>query len=101
MMIQQLKNLTPFIDFGFGNTQRQVTVNTPVTVWLNTLYNQDAYAFTLLANGAAVTPISNYEYTVTCPAPGTYTLSLAVGTPDKKISLASNILTLIVTANEE
>lgn len=96
-MIQQLKTLTPFISFGFGVTQQQVAANTPVTVWLNTLYNQDAYTFTLLAAGAAVTQISNYEYVVTYPATGTYTISITVATPDKKISLTSNILTVIVT----
>lgn len=96
-MINQLKTLPPFIDFGFGKTQQQVTVGTPVTVWLNTLYNQETYSFTLHATGAAVTRISNYEYVVTYPTPGTYTVSMGVGTANKKISLASNTLTLIVT----
>ncbi|KGO85726.1 hypothetical protein Q765_15010 [Flavobacterium rivuli WB 3.3-2 = DSM 21788] len=95
-MIQQLKNIPPNIDFGFGITKQEVAVNTPVTVWLNTLYNQDVYGFTLHATGV-VTKISNYEYVVTYPLPGTYTLTLGVGTKDKKISLDSNILTLIVT----
>ena len=95
-MIQQLKNIPPFIDFGFGITHTHVTAGKPVTVWLNTLYNQEVYGFTLHATGV-VTKISNYEYVVTYPLPGTYTLRLGVSTPDKKISLESNILTVIVT----
>ena len=95
-MIQQLKNIPPFIDFGFGITQVQVTAGQPVTVWLTTLYNQDVYTFSLTAQGT-VTKISNYEYVVAQTQPGTYTIKLGVNTSDKKISLVSNILTLIVT----
>ena len=95
-MIDQLKNIPPAIDFGFGIMQKQVAVNTPVTVWLNTLYNQEVYSFALTAQGA-VTKISNYEYVVTRAQPGTYTIKLSVSTTNKKISLESNILTLIVT----
>jgi hypothetical protein len=93
-MIQQLKNIPPFIDFGFGVTKQEVAVNTTVTVWLNTLYNQEVYGFTLHATGV-VSKISNYEYEVRYPQPGTYTIKLGVSTTDKKISLDSNILTLI------
>jgi hypothetical protein len=96
-MIQQLKAITPFIDLGFGITQQEVTAGTPVTVWLNTLYNQEVYTFTLFAAGGSVTQISDYEYIVIYPAAGTYSISMGVSTADKKISLASNILTLIVT----
>lgn len=96
-MINQLKTLPPFIDYGLGITQQQVTAGTPVTVWLNTLYNQETYSFLLHAVGAAVTRISNYEYTITATIPGTYTITMTIGTANKKISLASNILTLIVT----
>ena len=95
-MIQQLKNITPFIDFGFGITKTEVAANTPVTVWLNTLYNQEVYGFTLRATGV-VSKISNYEYEVRYPQPGTYTIKLGVSTSNKKISLDSNILTVIVT----
>jgi len=95
-MIQQLKNIPPLIDFGFGLTSIQAAVNTPVTVWLNTLYNQEAYSFTLRATGA-VTKISNYEYEIAYPQPGTYLIAMGVSTTDKKISLESNILTVIVT----
>jgi len=95
-MIQQLKNITPFIDFGFGITKTEVAANTPVTVWLNTLYNQEVYGFTLHATGV-VSKISNYEYEVRYPQPGTYSIKLGVSTSNKKISLDSNILTVIVT----
>jgi hypothetical protein len=94
-MIEQYKNAPPFIDFGFARTLLQVAAGEPVTVWLNTLYNQDVYRFALSVRGT-VTKISNYEYEVTCPNPGTYEIKLGVSTSNKKISLESNILTLIV-----
>lgn len=96
-MIEQLKNIPPVIDLGFGITQKQVAAAAPVTVWLNTLYNVSAYSFMLMAPQGSITIISDYEYEVTYAAPGTYEITLAVSTPDKKISLASNILNVIVT----
>lgn len=100
-MIHALRTTTPFIDLGFGITQQEVPAGTPVTVWVNTLYNQEVYSFTLTAPGAVITKISNYEYSLTYATPGTYTISLGVSNTGKKTSLASNILTITVTANEE
>lgn len=96
-MIQQLATITPFIDFGFGLTNKEIVAEKPITIWLNTIYNQEVYSFTLIATGAAVTKISNYEYVVAYPLPGTYELKMIVGTANKKISLESNILNVIVT----
>jgi hypothetical protein len=95
-MIEQLKNLSPIITFGFGTIQKQINAGQPVTVWLNTIYNQEAYTFTLAAAGAVVTKISNYEYSVSYTAAGSYTISLAVNSTNKTISLVSNILTVTV-----
>ena len=95
-MIAQLKTITPVIDLGFGSTQQEVTAGTPITVWLNTIYNQEVYSFSLMATGAAVTKISDYEYVVAYPLPGMYEVKMIVGTADKKISLESNILNVIV-----
>jgi len=96
-MIQQLKTITPAIDLGFGITQKQVAQGTTVTVWLNTLYNKEAYTFMLLAQGAAVTKISNYQYLLVYNTPGIYLVSLNVNSTDKTISIASNILNITVT----
>ncbi|MES2484551.1 MAG: hypothetical protein V4581_01185 [Bacteroidota bacterium] len=96
-MIQELKNIPPYIDFGFGITQTQAAISQEITVWLNTLYNQDAYTFTLNALEATVTKISNYEYQVTYTTLGTYQLSLSVVSTDKTISLDSNILSITIT----
>lgn len=95
-MIQQLRNMPPFIDFGLGVTEKTISVGQKVTIWLSTLYNPDAYSTSLDAAGAEVTRISDYEYEVVCGTPGVYSISLAVGSTSRKISLQSNTLTLTV-----
>jgi len=95
-MIQQLKTAAPIITFGFGVTQTQVAAGQPVTIWLSTLYNQLAYTFRLAAVGGQITKISNYEYSVTYSAKGSYTINVTVNSTDKTISLVSNTLNLTV-----
>lgn len=96
-MIHQFKNQTPFISFGFGVTQKIATAASQTTIWLNTLYNEDEYDFSLTATGAGINKVSNYEYAINSISRGTYTFSLRVTSKDKRISLDSNVLTLIVT----
>jgi hypothetical protein len=94
-MIHDLKNAAPSITFGFGALAKEVAAGEPATVWLSTLYNQDAYVFSLQCEGA-VQAVSNYEYEVTFSTAGTYSIQLLVSTKTKGASLQSNILTLTV-----
>jgi len=96
-MIHELKNITPFISFDFGITQTQAAVSQLVTIWLSTLYNQEAYTFVLSAPGAVVTKITNYEYFVAYPSAGSYQVSLTVVNTEKTTNLVSNILNLTIT----
>jgi hypothetical protein len=95
-MIKKLKSIQPAIDFGNGNTTMQISTGETVTVWLSTLYNQEAYSFNLQADGLQAIRISDYEYRVTPALPGSYTLQMAIISIDKTISLTSNTLTLTV-----
>lgn len=95
-MITPLSNAKPFIDFGFGTIEKQAAQGETVTVWLSTIYNRNAYNFTLTAPGGTITIVSEYEYQITYPLAGNYQISLSAATKDKTISLASNILTLTV-----
>ncbi|MGV3459906.1 MAG: hypothetical protein ACO1N9_05555 [Flavobacterium sp.] len=95
-MIHELRNAAPFIDFGFGVTAQTANVGDKVTVWLSTLYNEGVYQTGLNASGGNVTKISDYEYEVSYATPGTYEISLAVGSTVRKISLQSNTITLTV-----
>jgi hypothetical protein len=96
-MIAYYKTLPPAINFGLGATTAQAAANQGVTVWLDTLYNQQVYAFLLQAPGADVTKISDYEYLVSYPQTGTYQVTLEVSYPAAEKSLESNILTINVT----
>ena len=95
-MIQTIRKVAPLIDFGHGITAKQVTAGQPVTIWLQTIYNREVYDFMLQSTGT-VTKISDYEYVVAYPAPGSYEVGLSVVSKDKSIALQSNILTLNVT----
>lgn len=95
-MITILRNLQPAIDFGSGRATASTTVGQPVVVWLQTIYNQDTFTFTLQTAGD-ITKISNYEYLVSFNEPGIYTVQLIASTIGKTKSIASNILNLNVT----
>ena len=92
-MIYNVKKITPFIDFGFGVTEKNAAAGAAVKVWLSTLYNQNAYTFELSAPGA-VTKVSDYEYIVTHNTQGLYPLFLTVTSKDGIINLVSNTITL-------
>lgn len=94
-MIEQLKNIRPYIDFGFGITEKTIEAGQPVTVWLSTLYNTAEYDFSLDTAGE-INKISDYEYEVIFTNPGEYELYLSVIPVSKKISLQSNVITLTV-----
>lgn len=95
-MIQNIKYIPPYIDFGFGVTTKNTSINKAVTVWLSTLYNQDAYTFSLTGPGT-ITKVSNYEYTVTHNTPGMYTLQLIVTLKATNTPFESNLLYLNLT----
>lgn len=95
-MIQEIHTIAPEIDFGFGHTVKKVAAGTHVTIWLSTIYNRDAYSFTLTAPGSIVA-VSPYEYTVTHSTPGVYTLMLAVTHKATGLRLVSNTLNLTLT----
>lgn len=94
-MIEELKNIKPFISFGNGITQKEVQAGETVTVWLGTLYNQNIYSFTLVSGGT-VQKVSNYEYRITITAPGTHSIYMVVNTKVKGSDLQSNTITLNV-----
>lgn len=91
-----IQQLPPQIDFGFGKTAQRVQSNTPVKIWLNTLYNTGAYTFSLITPYGSLNKASDYEYTLTIAQPGTYSISLAVTQKATGIRLMSNILTLTI-----
>jgi hypothetical protein len=94
-MIQELKSSAPSISFGFGLTETSLSVDMSVTVWLSTIYNQSVYSFQLVAAGATIIKVSNYEYRLTYSTPGSKDIYLNVSTKEKQ-TLKSNTITVIV-----
>ncbi|MHA3787460.1 hypothetical protein ACX0HA_04555 [Flavobacterium hauense] len=94
-MIQQIHTVTPEIDFGFGQTVKREGAGVPVTIWLATIYNRDAYSFSLSAPGS-ITKLSDYEYTVIHTTPGVYSPVLTVTHKATGLRLVSNTLNLTI-----
>lgn len=84
-MIYEMRNMPPYINFSNGNTAFTGKQGETATVWLNTLYNQATYNFTLLATGAAVVKISDYEYQVSYTEKGSYKIQLTVNGKEKPV----------------
>ncbi len=82
-MIYEMRHMPPYINFSNGNTAFTGKQGETATVWLNTLYNQAAYDFTLLATGARVVKISDYEYQVLYTEKGSYKIKLTVQGKEK------------------
>lgn len=95
-MIQEIKSITPFIDFGYNITDIAVVAGQPVTIWLSPLYSDNVYETTLARPGAALVKVSDYQYQLTYSAPGNYEISITVNTKDKSASFKSNTLTITV-----
>jgi len=95
-MIIDVKNSPPIINFDFGFNEKTVQAGVPVTVWLQSLFNQDEHTFTIQFEGAALVKVSNYEYQLTYSAQGVHSISLVVSSKDKRKNITSNTLTLTV-----
>lgn len=99
-MITTLRKDQPFIGFELAMVSATAAVGQPVTVWLTTLFNQDAYTFSLTATGATKTKIADNEWELTYAAPGTYQVQMKLTTAKsikKGFTLNSNIITVTIT----
>lgn len=95
-MIQQLRDIVPAINFDFGLSEKTISAGSDVIVWLDSIYNQDAYSFGISAVGSSeINIISNYQYTITYDTPGTYEITVNVSIKGKS-SKTSNTLTITV-----
>lgn len=75
-MILGLRNKRPFISFGLGKRSISVKGAGSVTVYLNTIYNNE-YTFTVYCS-LPVTAISDYRYEIETDVPGEYEIYLKV-----------------------
>ena len=95
-MIDEILELTPAIDFGFGWEHIRVGIGVEFTVWLNTTFNPDLYIMILpVSSAATVKQESSYQFTISYNAPGTYQLQMDVNAKSG-IALKSNIITVEV-----
>lgn len=96
-MIQEYRNLTPFIDLGFGLESGKAAINEVITVWLSTIYD-DEYSSNISYNAtkASLVKVSDYEYQLTFTEPGEYEVFIVVSDMSKTLNFKSNTITLTV-----
>lgn len=86
----------PRISFGFGLTEKTITLGESVTVWLDTVYNPGTVSIEM--DITTKTKVSDYQYTVTPDAVGLLEITLEVSFLDssKGDSVTSNSIFLTV-----
>jgi len=96
-MIVEAKNRVPFIDFGFGFTDKTVNAGDNFTVWVSGQFNENNFVYSLSTNGSpTITKVSNFEYIVSYASAGTYNITANLVAKDKRKSLISNTITINV-----
>jgi len=97
-MIKEIREKEPFIHFGFNRQTIIARVGIPIRLWQDNLYKDGEYNEPfLLAPSAAVTKISDYEYSLNFFSLGQKNCQIStIGTGAK--FLASNVITANVEA---
>lgn len=91
-------NLVPKLHFGFNQKEITASVGQTITIYQDTIYNEDKYYIaSLVSAGATITQLDLNLIKVSFATPGNKTLSITMQTPDKTEQITSNkiILTII------
>lgn len=96
-MINLLVNKRPGLKFdNYKENYKVVQQNEVVKIWVDNIFNQNTFDFSLNSAGLTFNKISNYEYDVTADSVGYHTLHLTISNRDKVKSIVSKSLLLIV-----
>lgn len=99
-MINELRNLKPFVHFGFNRTSIDAFVGEEVTIYQDTIYNED-YNFTFNNGGGSVLSESKNEIKVKYNTVANFDISFDVIKPDLTIIESEPLVvsTRIITAD--
>lgn len=99
-MIVGARRKKPFISFGMDATEKTIQEAGKATVWLQSIFREDVYDFSLIHPEFSIVKKSNYEWECTPTVKGVFTFEVTVVTKNKAkekiIILKSNTITLIV-----
>ncbi|MFL9845133.1 hypothetical protein [Flavobacterium rhizosphaerae] len=74
-MITEIKDKSPFISFGFSQTNITVQTGVNITLWVEGFFDNNKYTSTL-ETIISFTKISEYEYILDCDNIGDYNIKL-------------------------
>ena len=92
-MILDLRNKAPYIHFGFNRQELNPLINNVVTVYQETIYN-DEYSFNWNFTGATLISENKNELKVYYPADGSFTVDAQVTTPDGVVLESEEIIVI-------
>lgn len=95
-MIARIQHKKPRISFGLGRTQITAKTGEVLKVYQHAIYLDSLYVVNLDLDEIATEKVNNYEFNITPTTTGTYELRVNVSSTDKKISVDSNKIILIV-----
>jgi hypothetical protein len=97
LLIDEVKNFTPRIHFGFNQKQIIASVGQTITIYQDTIYNSDKYyVASLVSAGATTTQLDLNLIKVSFASTGSKTLSITVVNNDRTIEINSNVLNITI-----
>jgi hypothetical protein len=91
------KNVVPKIHFGFNQRQINASVGQTITIYQDTVYNEDEYyVASLVSPGVTITQLDLNLIKVSFATTGAKTLSITVSNNDRTIEINSNVLNITI-----
>ncbi len=90
-------NLVPKLHFGFNQRQIIASVGQTITIYQDTVYNENEYYVpSLVSAGATITQLDLNLIKVSFASTGSKTLSATVANNDRTIEINSNVLNITI-----
>jgi hypothetical protein len=95
--IDGVRNLVPKLHFGFNQKEITASVGSTITIYQDTIYNEDEYyVASLVSPGVTITQLDLNIIKVSFPSTGSKTLSITVVNNDRTIEINSNVLNITI-----
>lgn len=95
--IDGVRNLVPKLHFGFNQKVITASVGQTITIYQDTIYNENEYyVASLVSAGATITQLDLNLIKVSFATTGNKTLSIIVSNNDRTIEINSNVLNITI-----
>jgi hypothetical protein len=91
------KNVVPRLHFGFNQREITAAVGSTITIYQDSIYNEDEYyVASLVSIGATITQLDLNLIKVSFASTGSKTLNITVSNNDRTITVNSNVLNITI-----